>query len=85
MLNVLDIKTISKLAKKHNILLAVDNTFLTPYLQRPLELGADLSVHSLTKYINGHSDIIMGAVLLNNTEMYEKLRFLQNGTIYYNY
>jgi len=78
LLKVLDIKAVAEVAHKHKVLLAVDNTFLTPYLQRPLELGADLSVHSLTKYMNGHSDVIMGAILLNNKEVHDKLRFLQN-------
>lgn len=77
LLKVVDIKAVSEIAKKHNILLAVDNTFLTPYLQRPLEFGADFSVYSLTKYINGHSDVIMGAVLLNDSEIYKKLHVLQ--------
>jgi len=78
LLKVLDIKAVSQVTKKHKILLAVDNTFLTPYLQRPLALGADLVVHSLTKYMNGHSDIIMGAIIVNDTEIHDKLRFLQN-------
>lgn len=79
LLKVCDIKAIAEIAKKNGAHLAVDNTFLTPYFQRPLELGADFSVYSLTKYMNGHSDVVMGAVVTNNTEMYNKLRFLQNG------
>ncbi|XP_017778244.1 PREDICTED: putative cystathionine gamma-lyase 2 [Nicrophorus vespilloides] len=77
-MKVMDIKAISTIAKEKNIVLAVDNTFLTPYFQRPLELGADLTVYSLTKYMNGHSDVIMGAILTNNHKHHEKLRFLQN-------
>lgn len=78
LLKVFDIKTIAELAHKHKILLAVDNTFLTPYLQRPIELGADIVAHSLTKYLNGHSDVIMGAIICNDGGIHEKLRFLQN-------
>ncbi|XP_018333091.1 cystathionine gamma-lyase-like isoform X2 [Agrilus planipennis] len=77
-LTVIDIRAVSKIAEKHKIILAVDNTFLTPYFQRPLELGADLSVYSLTKYMNGHSDVIMGAIVLNDETLHTKLRFLQN-------
>ncbi|KAG5888703.1 hypothetical protein JTB14_035768 [Gonioctena quinquepunctata] len=77
-LKVIDIRAAAEIAKKHNIILAVDNTFLTPYLQRPLDLGADLVVYSLTKYMNGHSDIIMGSIATSNQELYEKLKFLQN-------
>lgn len=80
MLKVIDIAGISKIAKSQgDILVVVDNTFLTPYLQRPLEFGADIVVYSLTKYMNGHSDVIMGAAILNNEEVAKKLRFLQNG------
>lgn len=59
--------------------MVVDNTFLTPYFQRPLELGADIVMYSLTKYMNGHSDVIMGAAITNNEDIHNKLRFLQNG------
>lgn len=76
-LKVVDIRAVSEIAKKNKIMLAVDNTFLTPYLQRPLELGADLTVYSLTKYMNGHSDVIMGAIMTNNNEYFENLKFLQ--------
>ncbi|KAI4461928.1 trans-sulfuration enzyme family member [Holotrichia oblita] len=79
LLKVFDIKAIAEIAKNNNALFCVDNTFLTPYFQRPLELGADLSSYSLTKYMNGHTDVIMGAVVTNNKEMHDKLRFLQNG------
>lgn len=78
-LKVVDIRAVSQISKKHKIILAVDNTFLTPYLQRPLELGADLVVYSLTKYMNGHSDVVMGAIMTSNKEYYESLKFLQNG------
>lgn len=61
--------------------MAVDNTFLTPYLQRPLDLGADLAVYSLTKYMNGHSDVIMGSISTNDHALYEKLKFMQNGKL----
>lgn len=57
----------------------VDNTFLSSYFQRPLELGADIAMYSLTKYMNGHSDVIMGAAIVNDEELHKKLRFLQNG------
>lgn len=61
------------------IVVVVDNTFLTSYFQRPLELGADIVMYSLTKYMNGHSDVIMGAAVTNNEDIHNKLRFLQNG------
>lgn len=80
-MKVIDIKAVSKITKKHNLILAVDNTFLTSYLQKPIELGADLSIYSLTKYMNGHSDVIMGAIMTNNRELHEKLQFLQNGNL----
>jgi len=63
---------------RSDILICVDNTFMTPVFQRPLDLGADLSIYSLTKYINGHSDVVMGAIVTNNEELYEGLKFLQN-------
>jgi cystathionine gamma-lyase len=78
LMKLCDIKTISEIAKKKNILLVVDNTFMTPYYQRPLELGADISLHSTTKYLNGHSDLIGGALMLNDDKLFEKLEFLQN-------
>lgn len=80
LLKVVDIAAIVKLAKSRgDIVVVVDNTFLTSYLQRPLDFGADIVMYSLTKYMNGHSDVIMGAVILSNKELEEKLRFLQNG------
>ena len=66
MMNVIDIKKISKLAKEYKILLAVDNTFASPYLQQPLNLGADIVMHSATKYLAGHSDVILGTIALND-------------------
>ncbi|MFM7021646.1 MAG: cystathionine gamma-synthase [Flavobacteriales bacterium] len=80
MMNIIDIKAVAAIAKKNNILLGVDNTFASPYLQRPLDLGADVVVHSITKYIAGHSDVIMGAIILNDDALNEKLAFLQNAT-----
>jgi len=73
-----DIAAVSERAKKKGILTVVDNTFMTPYFQRPLELGADIAFHSVTKYLNGHSDVIGGALLLNDDALHDQLRFLQN-------
>lgn len=78
MLQVSDIHMISDLAHEHNATVVVDNTFMSPYFQNPLDLGADMVVHSLTKYINGHSDVVGGAVMLNNKELYDRLLYLQN-------
>ena len=78
MMNIIDIEAASKIAKKHNILLAVDNTFATPYLQTPLDLGADIVMHSATKYLGGHSDVVMGALMVNDKELADKLYFIQN-------
>lgn len=80
MMNIIDIATISKVAKKHNILLAVDNTFATPYLQTPLDLGADIVMHSLTKYLGGHSDVIMGGLVCKDAALAERLYFIQNSS-----
>jgi len=77
-LKLADIKAVAETARKHNIIVAVDNTFMTPYLQKPLDLGADIVVHSVTKYLGGHSDVVMGVLATNNLELYEKLKFLQN-------
>ena len=80
MMNVVDIKSMSFLAKKNNILLCVDNTFATPYIQRPLDLGADIVMHSATKYIAGHSDVVIGAVVLNDENLHKNLSFIQNAS-----
>ncbi len=80
MLNIIDIKGVAAIAKKQNVLLAVDNTFATPYLQRPLDLGADIVMHSATKYIGGHSDLVMGALIVKDAAIAEKLYFIQNAS-----
>lgn len=80
MMNIIDIKAVAKVSKKHNILLAVDNTFATPYLQRPLDLGADIVMHSATKYLGGHSDVVMGALVVKDEKLAEKLYFIQNAS-----
>ena len=77
-LKILDIRALAELAHRHKVRVAVDNTFMTPYFQRPLELGADLVMHSATKYLNGHSDVVMGALILNDTTLYDELKFNQN-------
>jgi len=78
MMNIIDIVAVSAIAKKHQILLAVDNTFATPYLQNPLDLGADIVMHSATKYLGGHSDVVMGALIVNDKSLADKLYFIQN-------
>jgi cystathionine beta-lyase/cystathionine gamma-synthase len=80
MMNVIDIEACSKIAKKHKLLLAVDNTFATPYLQQPLEMGADIVMHSATKYLGGHSDVVMGALIVNDDALAEQLYFIQNAS-----
>jgi len=80
MMNIIDIKATSTIAKKHKILLAVDNTFATPYLQLPLDLGADIVMHSATKYLGGHSDVVMGALIVNDKALAERLYFIQNAS-----
>ncbi|CAG8518468.1 1850_t:CDS:2 [Acaulospora morrowiae] len=77
-LRLVDIRMVARIAHKHNAIMVVDNTFMSPYFQNPLELGADIVVHSVTKYINGHSDVVMGVAITNNSEIYKKLKFLQN-------
>lgn len=76
MMNVTDIAALAKIAKKHNLFLIVDNTFLSPYFQNPLDLGADIVVHSGTKYLGGHNDTLAGFLVTNKTDISEKLRFL---------
>lgn len=78
LMNIVDIKACALIAKKHNILVAVDNTFASPYLQNPLDLGADIVMHSVTKYLGGHSDVIMGALIVNDEKLYQDLAFIQN-------
>ena len=80
MMNLIDINSISKLCKKNKILLAVDNTFATPYLQKPLDLGADIVMHSATKYLAGHSDVILGALIVKDDSLAKQLYFLQNSS-----
>ncbi|MBK7555025.1 MAG: cystathionine gamma-synthase [Flavobacteriales bacterium] len=80
LLNVIDIAAMGALAKKHNCLLAVDNTFASPYLQTPLDLGAHIVMHSVTKYLGGHSDVVMGALVCNDDALAERLAFVQNGS-----
>lgn len=77
LMNIVDIAAICELAKKHNILTCVDNTFASPYLQNPLDLGADIVMHSATKYLGGHSDVIMGALMMNDQELRDRLYFIQ--------
>ncbi|OMJ20974.1 Cystathionine gamma-lyase [Smittium culicis] len=77
-LKLVDIKAVCEIAHKHNALVVVDNTFMSPVFQNPLDLGADIVLHSVTKFINGHSDVVMGAVVLKDSAVYEKLKFLQN-------
>lgn len=78
MMNIVDISKIAAVAKKHGVLLAVDNTFATPFLQNPLDLGADIVMHSVTKYLAGHSDVVMGAIIVNDDDLAERLAFIQN-------
>ena len=80
MMNIIDIKATSAIAKKHNVLLAVDNTFATPYLQLPLDLGADIVMHSATKYLGGHSDVVMGALVVKDKDLADRLYFIQNAS-----
>ena len=80
MMNIIDIKAAANIAKKHNLLLAVDNTFATPYLQQPLDLGADIVMHSATKYLGGHSDVVMGALVVKDKDLADKLYFIQNAS-----
>jgi cystathionine beta-lyase len=80
MLNIIDIKSTAHLARTHKVLLAVDNTFATPYLQTPLDLGADIVMHSATKYIGGHSDLVAGALVVKDKALAQRLYFIQNAT-----
>ena len=78
MLNIIDITALAQISKKNSLTFVVDNTFATPYLQRPLDLGADIVMHSLTKYMAGHSDVVMGAAICKDDALAEKLSFIQN-------
>ena len=80
MMNIIDIKAVVSMAKESNIKVAVDNTFATPYLQRPLELGADIVMHSVTKYLGGHSDVVMGALITNDEAIAEEMYRIQNSS-----
>lgn len=80
MMNIIDIKAVSQLAKKHQLLLAVDNTFATPYLQLPLDLGADIVMHSATKYLGGHSDVVVGGLVVKDKALADQLYFIQNAS-----
>ncbi len=78
LMRIIDIEACTALAKKNGILVAVDNTFASPYLQNPLALGADIVMHSVTKYLGGHSDVIMGALIVNDEKLYQDLAFIAN-------
>ena len=80
MMSIVDIKALSKIAKANEILLAVDNTFATPFLQKPLDLGADIVMHSATKYLAGHSDVVLGALVTDNKKISDQLYFIQNAS-----
>jgi cystathionine gamma-lyase/cystathionine beta-lyase len=77
-MQIIDIAAVAEITKKHNLMLAVDNTFASPYLQNPLALGADIVMHSVTKYLGGHSDVVMGSLCLNDDAIYERLAFIHN-------
>lgn len=80
LMNITDIAAVAAIAKQHKILLCVDNTFATPYLQNPLDLGADIVMHSATKYLGGHSDVIQGCLMMNDEQLREQLYFIQKST-----
>jgi cystathionine beta-lyase len=80
MMNIVDIKAMAEVAKKSDVWLCVDNTFATPYLQNPLDLGADLVMHSVTKYLGGHSDVVMGALVTSNEEIAKEMYRIQNSS-----
>lgn len=80
MMNVVDIEAVANLSKKNNLLLAVDNTFASPYLQQPLNFGADIVMHSATKYLAGHSDVVLGSLVVNDDDLQERLAFIQNAS-----
>lgn len=80
MMNIIDIEAVAKVTQKHQVLLGVDNTFATPYLQRPLDLGADIVMHSATKYLAGHSDVVVGALVVKDEKLAEQLYFIQKSS-----
>lgn len=80
MMNIIDIQAVADLGKKHGVLVAVDNTFASPFIQNPLDVGADIVMHSVTKYLGGHSDVVMGALVVNDDSLAERLVFLQNAS-----
>ncbi len=80
MLNIVDLEALSAIGRKHGLLTVVDNTFATPYLQNPLDLGADIVLHSATKYLGGHSDVVHGCLIVKDPALAERLHFLQNAT-----
>lgn len=80
MMHIIDIEAVAKVSEKHKLLLAVDSTFATPYLQRPLELGADIVMHSATKYLGGHSDVVLGGLIVRDKKLADKLYFIQNAS-----
>lgn len=80
LMGITDIEAVAKIAKENNIISIVDNTFMTPYLQKPITLGADIVIHSATKYLGGHSDLVAGLVVVNNNELAERIHFIQNST-----
>jgi cystathionine gamma-lyase/cystathionine beta-lyase len=77
-MQVMDLEACSAIAKAHNLIMAVDNTFASPYLQNPLAFGADIVMHSVTKYLGGHSDVVMGALVVNNDALFDRLAFIHN-------
>ncbi len=79
-MQIVDIEAVAKISKEHMLLLAVDNTFASPYLQNPLDSGADIVMHSVTKYLGGHSDVVMGALIVNDDKLYKDLFFIYNAT-----
>ena len=78
MMNIVDVRKAATITKKHKLILAVDNTFASPALQNPIDLGADIVMHSVTKYLGGHSDVVMGALAMNDEPLYKRLAFIQN-------
>jgi cystathionine beta-lyase len=78
MMNIIDLKAMAVVSKANNLILAVDNTFASPYLQNPIDFGADIVMHSVTKYLGGHSDVVMGALVVNDDELASQLEFIQN-------